>query len=181
VIDQVGMVVSDLGASERFIGRCSARSARSPITRVPGIFLFPSRRSLWSVMSKIKELTRSGTNQSLEQLLHRLNPVLRGWCSYFRTGQSSRTFQYLRHYTWGRVVRWLRRKYPKRNWGWLRRHLLPGWVPTDKETALYNPAAVSTISYRYRRARIQTPWQAGWIAEREPTMGLEWLQGLIAR
>jgi RNA-directed DNA polymerase len=143
----------------------------------PGIFLFPSRRSLWSVMGKIKEITRSGTNQ----LLYRLNPVLRGWCAYFRSGQSSRTFQYLRHYTWWRVVRWLRRKYSKRSWGWLIRHHLPERVPTGKETVLYNPAAVSTTRYRYRAARIETPWQTGWIAEREPAVGLERLQGLIAR
>jgi RNA-directed DNA polymerase len=147
----------------------------------PGIFLFPSRRSLWTVMAKIKEITRSGTNQSLDQLLHRLNPVLRGWCAYFRSGQSSRTFQYLRHYTWWRVVRWLRRKHSKRNWAWLKRHHLPGRMPTGQETMLYNPAAVSTTRYRYRAARIETPWQAGWIAEREPTVGLERLQGLIAR
>ena len=122
----------------------------------PGIFLFPS---LWAVLGKIKEITRSGTNQSLDQLLHRLNPVLRGWCNYFRSGQSSRTFQYLRHYSWRRVVRWLRRKYPKRSWGWLKRHHLPEWVPTGEETVLFNPAAVSTTRYRYRAARIETPWQ----------------------
>jgi hypothetical protein len=92
-------------------------------------------------MAKIKEITRSGTNQSLDQLLHRLNPVLRGWCAYFRSGQSSRTFQYLRHYTWWRVVRWLRRKHSKRNWAWLKRHHLPGRMPTGQETMLYNPAS----------------------------------------
>jgi hypothetical protein len=54
-------------------------------------------------------------------------------------------------------------------------------VPTGQETVLYNSAAVSTTRYRYRAARIETPWQAGWIAEREPTVGLERLQGLIAR
>jgi RNA-directed DNA polymerase len=147
----------------------------------PGIFLFASKPALRSVMSKVKEITRSGTNQSLDQLLHRLNAVLRGWCAYFRSGQSSRTFQYLAHYTWRRVVGWLRRKYPKRNWRWLRRHHLPRWWPTTKDMVLYNPAAVSTTRYRYRAARIQTPWQNGWIAEREPTVDLERLQGLIAR
>ena len=146
----------------------------------PGIFLFASRRSLWAVLAKIKQITRSGTNQSLDQLLHRLNPALRGWCAYFRSGQSSRTFQYLRHYTWRRVVGWLRRKYPKRNWRRLRRHHLPGWRPTGRDTVLYNPAAVSTTRYRYRGASIKTPWQSGWVAEREPTVGLERLQGLIA-
>jgi RNA-directed DNA polymerase len=81
----------------------------------PGIFLFSSKAALAAVKTKIKQITRSGTNQSLDQLLHRLNPVLRGWCVYFRPGQSSRTFQYVRQYTGRRVVGWLRRKYPKRS------------------------------------------------------------------
>lgn len=39
------------------------------------------------------------TNLSLTVLLHRLNPVLRGWTTYFRPGVSHRSFQYLRAYT----------------------------------------------------------------------------------
>ena len=58
-------------------------------------------------------ITRSGPNQTLAQLLHRLNPVLRGWCAYFRCGVSSQTFAYLDAFSWRRVVCWLRRKYPK--------------------------------------------------------------------
>jgi RNA-directed DNA polymerase len=146
----------------------------------PGIFLYPSWPSLQAVMGKVKKITRSGTNQTLDQLLYRLNPVLRGWCAYFRPGVSSRSFQYLRHYTWRRVVHWLRRKYPKRSWRWLRDHHLPGWWPTGRETVLYNPAAVSTIRYRYRAARISTPWDSGWVATSEPTRRLERLEHLIA-
>ena len=49
----------------------------------PGIFLAPSKPALRSVLGKVKEITRGGTNQSLDQLVYRLNPVLRGWCAYF--------------------------------------------------------------------------------------------------
>ena len=35
----------------------------------------------------------------------RLNPMLRGWCAYFRPGVSSATFQYLSAYVWRRVIR----------------------------------------------------------------------------
>jgi RNA-directed DNA polymerase len=31
-------------------------------------------------------------NQPLDALLLRLNPVLRGWCAYFRSGVSAATF-----------------------------------------------------------------------------------------
>ena len=42
---------------------------------------------------------RSNTNQPLDVLLRQLNPMLRGWCAYFRPGVSSATFAYLSHYT----------------------------------------------------------------------------------
>ena len=44
-------------------------------------------------------------------LLRKLNPVLRGWCNYFRHGVCARTFGYLDHYAWWRVVWWLRKRH----------------------------------------------------------------------
>ncbi|MDQ3294749.1 MAG: hypothetical protein M3527_09930 [Actinomycetota bacterium] len=113
--------------------------------------------------------------------MHRLNPVLRGWCAYFRGGVSSRTFNYLRAYVWRRVVRWLRRKHRKASWRWLRRHYLPGWWPTHGTTVLFNPGAVRTTRYRYRGKSIPTPWEQGTLAMREPALPLERLEGLVAR
>ena len=81
------------------------------------------------------------TNPSLEVLLHRLNPVLRGWTNYFRYGVSSKTFNYLRAFVWRRVVRWLRGKHPRLNWKQLRRRYLSGWWPTEGRSTLFNPAA----------------------------------------
>jgi RNA-directed DNA polymerase len=144
------------------------------------VYTYPSRRSLAAVKAKVRQITRSGHNQTLAQLLHRLNPVLRGWCAYFRCGVSSLTFHYLDAFAWRRVVRWLRRKYPKANWGWLMRRHLPGWRPTDGGVALYRPAAVRTTRYRYRGAKIATPWEAGWIATRDPVCAPERLEALVA-
>jgi hypothetical protein len=91
-------------------------------------------------------------------LLHRLNWVLRGWTTYFRHGASSATFDYLRAFTWRRVVTWLRRKHPRISWKELRRRYLPGWWPTQGTVTMANPAAVAIVRYRYRGARIPTPW-----------------------
>jgi RNA-directed DNA polymerase len=144
------------------------------------VYTYPSKRSLQAVKAKVSQITRSGYNQTLDQLLHRLNPVLRGWCAYFRCGVSSQTFAYLDAFAWRRVVCWLRWKYPKRNWGWLIRRYLPGWRPTDGEVTLFNPARVRTTRYRYRGAKIATPWEAGRIAKRDPVCAPERLETLVA-
>ena len=68
-------------------------------------------------MAKVRQITkRTGPDQAPDQLLHRVNAVLRGWCAYFRHGVSAATFGYLRHYAYWRMVGWLRRTYLKERW-----------------------------------------------------------------
>ena len=106
----------------------------------------------------MRTLTRRANHRTLADLLHRLNPVLRGWTNYFKHGVSKATFNYLRQFTWRRVLCWLRHKHYRVTWKWLRRRYLPGWWPTEGEVALFNPAGVAVTRYVYRAARIPSPW-----------------------
>lgn len=124
------------------------------------VYTYPAKKALRSIMLKVKTLRQQiGTNQPLDALLQRLNPLLRGWCNYFRYGVSSATFSYLRRYTWQTVWIWLRRKHPKANWKQLRRrYCAGGWWPSGEERKMFDTATVSTIRYRYRGSVIPSPW-----------------------
>jgi RNA-directed DNA polymerase len=110
------------------------------------------------VKAKVRSATRGTTNQSLSELVSRLNPVLRGWTNYHRHGASSKTFSYLSAFTWRRVWIWLRHKHPNATVKELRRRYLPGWWPTQDEARLFKPDAVAIRRYRYRGAAIASPW-----------------------
>jgi len=122
------------------------------------VYTYPAKTALATVKAKVRRLTRGATDLSLSILLHRLNPVLRGWTAYFRHGVSKATFNYLRAFVWRRVVAWLRHKHLRANWKQLRRHSLPGWWPTEGEVTLFNPSAVTVSRYRYRGTNIPSPW-----------------------
>ena len=123
------------------------------------VYTWPSKKSLTSITTKVKTITKQGTNKPLSDLLRQLNPVLRGWTNYFRHAVSKATFGYLHQYTWQRVVGWLRRKHRRTNWKSLRRRYLdPGWWPTHDGNALFDCRAVPVTRYRYRGAAIPTPW-----------------------
>jgi len=122
------------------------------------LYTYPSKTALAAVKAKVRVLTQGNTDQSLSNLLQRVNPVLRGWANYFRHGVSARTFSYLNAFSWRRVVNWLRHKHPRASWKWLRRSYLPGWRPTDGGVSLFNPATIAITRYRYRGARIPSPW-----------------------
>src|SRR3954468_22173165 len=67
------------------------------------VYTYPAKKALRAVTGKVKALCRQvGTDQQLDALLLRLNPVVRGWCGYFRPGVSHATFAYLGYYTWFR-------------------------------------------------------------------------------
>ena len=122
------------------------------------VYTWPGKKTLAGIKSKVRTITRTGRDLPLKALLHQLNPVLRGWANYFRHGVSKATFSYLRAFTWRRVVCWLRHKHPRISWRELRRRYLPDWWPTHEGIALYNIGAATVSRYRYRAARIPSPW-----------------------
>jgi RNA-directed DNA polymerase len=122
------------------------------------VYTYPSKKALARVMDKVRSLTRRHKHRTLADLLHALNPVLRGWCAYFKHGVSKRTFSYLGAFAWRRVVLWLRKRHQGLNWATLRRRHLCNWEIRDGGVELYRPATVPVTRYRYRGARIPTPW-----------------------
>ena len=123
------------------------------------VYTYPTRASLASVKAKVKTIaSRRSTYQSLDVLIHRLNPVLRGWTNYHRHGAASKTFAYLDAYTWRRVWLWLRTKHPKATVRDLQRRYLNRWWPEQDGVVLFSPATVAIVRYRYRGASIASPW-----------------------
>jgi RNA-directed DNA polymerase len=132
---------------------------RKPGTSKSYIYTYPAKKAVHAVTGKVRTLSRLNKNLPLEVLLHNLNPVLRGWCTYFQPGVSSRTFRYLRAFAWRRVLSWLRRKHPRMNWKQLRRRYCQGgWWPAAASVALFDPGRMRTTRYRYRGAAIPAPW-----------------------
>lgn len=140
------------------------KRARKRGTDKRHIYTYPSKAALSAVKEKVRALTKGATNQPLAAILPRVNRALGGWVNHFRYGVSKSTFDYLRAFTWRRVVRWIRRKHRGRGWRWLRRRYLPRWWPTDGKQKLFDPASVAVRRYRYRGTRIPTPWTEGPVA-----------------
>lgn len=122
------------------------------------IYTYPSKKSLASVMEKVRTLTRRAQHRTLGDLLRRVNPVIRGWCAYFQHGVSKATFSYLDHFAFWRIVGWLKKRHPKLNMHTLVRRHLPGWRVAAAGIEFYRAWKVPIIRYRYRGTRIPTPW-----------------------
>ncbi len=96
-----------------FLG-CTVRKRRS-IQRNPRrhfMHRWPAPRAMKRIRRRIHELTaasRSGASD-VKEIIRSLNPVLRGWGNYFRTGTASREFHHIDEYVYERLQRWLWRR-----------------------------------------------------------------------
>jgi RNA-directed DNA polymerase len=65
----------------------------------------PSQRSMKRIRQRVKELTpRRRCHEDLRNVIDGLNPVLRGWGNYFRTGNAAAKFNGLDTYVWRRLL-----------------------------------------------------------------------------
>jgi group II intron reverse transcriptase/maturase len=89
---------------------------------------WPSDRAMASIKAKVREMTdRRYGGMSLDAVVDRLNPALRGWAGYFRHGNSLRKFSTIDQYVNERMAILASNKHglPGRNWtsrftyGWL--------------------------------------------------------------
>jgi group II intron reverse transcriptase/maturase len=80
---------------------------------------WPSQRSMKRVRERVKALTlRRRCHEDLRRVIADVNPVLRGWGQYFRTGNAAQRFNQVDTYVWRRLGALLRQRKG--------RHLRPG-------------------------------------------------------
>jgi len=90
--------------------RLSGRLWKQQRTRLYFLNRWPSQRSMQRVRARVRELTpRSRCHADLRTVIADLNPVLRGWGNYFRTGNAANQFISIDSFVMRRL-RALRRK-----------------------------------------------------------------------
>ena len=91
-----------------FLG-CTIRKKRS-IQRNPRWHFmqrWPSPKAMKRLRARIREITgKRQSGKDVKQLIVELNPVLRGWGNYFRTGNADREFNSMDHFVVQRLRRW---------------------------------------------------------------------------
>ena len=77
--------------------------------RIYFLHRWPSLRAMKSLRQRIRELTSTKWNwvKDVRVLIEKLNPILRGWGNYFRTGNAANKFTQIDTYVWRRLKSFL--------------------------------------------------------------------------
>ena len=82
------------------------------------VLVKPSEKRVKRLRDKIGEIIASKNGNSAEKLIEALNPVIRGWCNYYRLVNSSDTFATVSHWLWEKLWHWAKRRHPNKSSRW---------------------------------------------------------------
>lgn len=99
----------------------------------------PSKKSVNSFLVDIRETIKSNQMAKTENLIHLLNPKIRGWANHFKYSCAKKTFSYIDNQIDIALWKWCRRRHPKKNVAWIqKKHFrsqgLRNWIFFAKTT-----------------------------------------------
>ena len=156
-----------------FLG-CYLRIVRSHFKGKRYLFRWPCPRAMQAVRDRVRDLTdrrRRAGFRDIREVIEDLNPVLRGWGNYFRTGNAARKFLSLDRYVVDRLnafrwrrhrrhakarqrLRWTREEYEARGL-----HRLRGTIRYPKQCMLHRESPPVS---RVREIRMHGLKGGGW-------------------
>src|SRR5258708_19615643 len=71
-------------------------------------------KNVKSLREGIRKTNKTALGMSAADLIHKLNPKIRGWANYHRHVVSTRTFARVDHHIFSSLWRWARRRHPNK-------------------------------------------------------------------
>ena len=85
-----------------------------------GVRITPRMKARTKLLRNLKDIFRRFVSQPIDRVIDLINPKLRGWINYFRIGNSSVCFTYIKDWVEKKVRRHLMRARNWRGFGWNR-------------------------------------------------------------
>ena len=80
----------------------------------------PKLKKRTALLAKIREIFRRYESQPVGKVIELINPILRGWVTYFAIGNSTRCFSFIKTWVEKKVRRHMMRAKQRKGFGWKR-------------------------------------------------------------
>lgn len=84
------------------------------------LLIKPSMKSVANHRKRLKAEWRRLVGQNITTVLRVLNPIIRGWCNYFKPAVSAEEFESLEYYLYIRSKRWVYRNHRNKSQTWIK-------------------------------------------------------------
>jgi RNA-directed DNA polymerase len=125
------------------------------------LLIKPSKAALRRIRERLRTEMRALRGANATMVLVRLNPIIRGWAAYYRTGVSSEAFSALDRYLWRLTYKWAKHGHPNKSRHWVvnryfgafNRSRRDRWVFGDRDSGAYRTKFAWTSIVRHRMVK----------------------------
>ena len=82
------------------------------------LLIIPSKKNVKAFYSKVRGILKTHISVKQEDLIAKLNPVLRGWAQYHQPVVAKEAFSRMDSLIYWRLMRWSRRRHPNKSRSW---------------------------------------------------------------
>jgi RNA-directed DNA polymerase len=157
--DFLGFTVRQVRVGKHHSGRNGRRQLLGFKTLIK-----PSKAKVKQHHAQLRHLLRELRAATQEEVIARLNPVLRGWSYYYRTVVSKATFAKLDHRLYLTLRSWARRRHPQHSARWIAQRYwrLPRWDFGTAEVVLYQHSHTRIVRH-VKVAGDRSPYDGDWV------------------
>jgi RNA-directed DNA polymerase len=119
------------------------------------LLIKPSRESVAQIRSTVRQHWLELKGHNVRDVLHRLNPIIRGQANYYRIGVASETFSALDNWMFHRAVRWVRSTHPTKPTYWTKARYWGCLAPNRRDTWVFGDTRTGAFLWKYSWFRIQ--------------------------
>ena len=85
------------------------------------LLIKPSKKKVLDFCKRIGKEIKAMNGVEQEDVIRKLNPILRGFANYYKGQVSKETFGYISYRVWQYLWRWAKRRHPQKNTTWVRK------------------------------------------------------------
>ncbi len=84
------------------------------------LIIKPAKSGVKRFLTDIRSIIKKNRAAKTENLIHQLNPKIRGWANYYRHVCSKKTFSYVDHCIFQALWWWAKRRHPNKSITWIK-------------------------------------------------------------
>ena len=130
----------------------------------------PARVNIQEYLAGLGQIIRRSQALSQRELIGQLNPKIRGWANYYRTGVSQAVYHRLDHLVWEKLRAWTHRRHPHKSIKWTRKRY---WRLDTRQAFATSPSGPDPV-FLYPHAKVaitrhvkvkgnRSPYDGDWV------------------
>ncbi len=110
----------------------------------------PSNKAIKRHLQDIKTVISNNKQIKADELVSKLNPIIRGWANYYVYSSAKETFNYIDYRIWKMLWQWCLRRHPRKGKLWIRKRY---FMNKDNRKWIFGERKENTLLFnRYFRA-----------------------------